>query len=312
MRRTTLTTLVMTLAASAAVAFAQVGAKDFVRRSLDNSVQEHNQAIGEAMNDDNPQPQQSNPEANGNANAPAKAGWITRKSKDGKSDVRLYFAQPAGMNKAHPAAGLIVVQEWWGVNEDMQERTREFASHGFYAVAPDLYYGKTTDDPAKAAELKNAMTDPAAMTAMKTGLDLLSEEEQNGVVDAKRVGVIGFCMGGTQALNLAMHDGRVHATAIFYGPLETDWLKLKTIDGPVLGVFGNDDKSPSPADVNKFVSALNQAGKRGDNVTIYRFDGAGHAFASKSAAKTGAYNADKAKDAWAKTWTWLDAKLLKK
>jgi carboxymethylenebutenolidase len=307
MRRATFATILLTLAATGAAALAQVGVKDFVHRSLDNSIQEHNQAIDEAMGDE---PQHQQPQANQNGNAQMKAGWITRKSKDGK-DVRLYFAEPAGLNKAHPAPALIVVQEWWGVNDDIQERTRELAQHGFYSVAPDLYYGKTTDDPTKAAELKNAMTDAAAMTAMKTGLDLVSEEAQNGVVDPKHVGVIGWCMGGTQALNLAMHDGRIHATAIFYGPLETDWLKLKTIDGPILGVFGNEDKNPSPADVGKFVSALNQAGKRGDQVTIYRFDGVGHAFASKSAAKMGAYNEEKAKEAFAKTYAWLDAKLKK-
>jgi carboxymethylenebutenolidase len=151
------------------------------------------------------------------------------------------------------------------------------------------------------------MTDSAALSAMKTGLDLLQEEEGNGVVDAKRVGVVGWCMGGQQALLLSLADPRVKATALFYGPLVTDATKLKSLQGPVLGIFGNDDKAPSPADVTKWQAALKAAGKT--DVTVYQFDGVGHAFASKSAAKTGAYNEAKAKEAFDKLYAWLDAKL---
>ncbi|HVT79235.1 MAG TPA: dienelactone hydrolase family protein, partial [Phycisphaerae bacterium] len=153
------------------------GAKGVVNRQL-NGVGDYNQAIEDAMNgkDDNETPPAQDPAA-------LKAGWLTRKSADGKN-IRLYFAYPAAINKAKPAAGLIVLQEWWGVNADMQQRTRDFASKGFYAVAPDLYDNKVTDDPAEAAKLKDAMTDAYALTAMKTGLDLLQEEGQrNGVVD---------------------------------------------------------------------------------------------------------------------------------
>jgi carboxymethylenebutenolidase len=235
-----------------------------------------------------------------------KSGWLTRKSRDGK-DVRLYFAYPAAVTKAKPAAGLIVLQEWWGLNEDMQARTRELAAKGFYAVAPDLYNGKVTEDAAEAVKLKDALTDLAALSAMKTGLDFLQEEETNGVVDAKRVGALGWCMGGQQALLLSLADPRIKATALFYGPLVTDATKLKTLQGPVLGIFGNDDKSPSPADVTKWQAALKAAGKT--DVTVYQFDGVGHAFASKSAAKTGAYNEAKAKEAFDKLYAWLDAKL---
>lgn len=281
------------------------GVPSGVRGSVDrqlNGVQGYNQAIDDAMNGNDNKPQVPAPPVAG----AVKAGWLTRKSRDGK-DVRLYFAYPAALNKAKPAAGLIVLQEWWGVNDDMQERTREFASRGFYAVAPDLYYGKVTDDPAEAPKLKDAMTDAAAMSAMKTGLDLLQEEEGNGVVDAKRVGSVGWCMGGQQSLLLSMADPRVKATALFYGPLVTDASKLKTLQGPVLGIFGNDDKGPSPDDVKKWQEGLKAAGKT--DVQVYQFDGVGHAFASKSSAKMGAYNEAKAKDAFDKLYAWLDAKL---
>jgi carboxymethylenebutenolidase len=202
------------------------------------------------------------------------------------------------------------LQEWWGVNDDMQQRTRDFAAKGFYAVAPDLYNGKVTDNADEAKKLKDAMTDSAALGAMKTGLDLLQEEQTNGVLDAKRVGVVGWCMGGQQALLLSLADPRIKATAIFYGPLVTDAAKLKALQGPVLGIFGNDDKAPSPADVSAFKDALKAAGKT--DVTIVPYEGVGHAFASKAAEKSGAYNEAKAKDAFDKLYAWLDAKLPRK
>ncbi len=281
------------------------GMKNSINNNLQNSVQQHDDALNDALNGNAPetvQPAQAAP-----VPGALKTGWLTRR-REGK-EVRLYFAYPAGLDKSKPAAGIIVLQEWWGVNEDMQERTRDFASRGFYAVAPDLYEGKTTDDATQAAKYKDGMTDAAALNDMKAGLDLLGEEERNGVVDAKRVGAVGWCMGGQQGLLLAIDDSRVKATAIFYGPLVTDAEKLKNVQGPVLGIFGNDDKGPSPDDVAKFKAGLLSAGKKDSDVTIYQYDGVGHAFASKSAAKMGAYNADKAKEAFDKMWTWMDVNL---
>lgn len=299
------------VAGVAGVAMGQVGVKDLVNRQIGGAVQQHNQDLENEMSDQGEQQAQQQAMQAAQqaqaANGPVKTGWIKRKTKDGRTEVRLFFAEPAGLNKAHPAAGMLVVQGEWGVNDEMQEWTKECAQHGFYAVAPDLYYGKTADDAAKAAELKGEMTDPAAMAAMKTGLDLLGEEEQNGVVDVKRVGVVGWGIGGEQAMKLATTDGRIHATAIFYGMPITDWLRLKPIDGPVLGIFGNEDKSPSPKDVDSFVAGLGKAGKNGGMVTIYRYDGVGHGFASKSSG-TG-YDEAKAKDAFGKMWTWMDTKL---
>jgi carboxymethylenebutenolidase len=279
------------------------GVRGVVDRKLEG-VQDYNQAIEDAINGKDPtaKPPPVAPDA-------LKAGWLTRKSRDGK-DIRLYFAYPAALTKAKPTAGLVVVQEWWGVNDDIQQRTRDFAAKGFYAVAPDLYNGKIADNADQAKQLKDSMTDAYALTAMKTGLDLLQEEQSNGVVDAKRMGVVGWCLGGQQGLLLSLADPRIKATAIFYGPLVTDAAKLKTLQGPVLGIFGNDDKAPSPADVTKFKEALAAAGKT--DVTISQFDGVGHAFASKSSEKTGAYNEAKAKEAFDKLYAWLDAKLPRK
>jgi carboxymethylenebutenolidase len=320
MRPIRFTLTVLTLALLTAPALAQLtGLKDHEKNTLNNAVDQHNQDLENAMNgngNDNPNPQPAPtprpiaPAANPDGTLPIKSGWLTRSSADGKTKTRLYFAYPQNLSKDAPAPGLLVLQEWWGVNLDIRERTEDFAKHGFYAVAPDLFHGQTTANPTEAAALKAALKNDVALINMKTGMDLFAEEASNGVVDPSRVGAIGWCMGGEQALLLSLVDPRVKATAIFYGPLVTDPDQLKNLQGPILGIFGNDDKAPSPDDVEKFKAALATAGKT--DVTIYQFDGVGHAFASKSAAIMGAYNPDKAKDAWTKTWTWLNTKLLKK
>ena len=300
------TVLVAGMGITAGVALGQLsGAKGVVNNKL-KSVDGYNQAIDDAINGNDPG-NNNKPQVNV-VNDGIKTGWLNR-SRDGK-EVRLYFAHPAALDKSKPAAGIVVMQEWWGVNDDIQERTREFAGKGFYAVAPDLYYGKVTDDATEAAKLKDSMTNAAAMTAMRSGLDLLGEEGRNGIVDMKRVWAVGWCMGGEQALLLSITDIRVKATAIFYGPLVKDSIKLKTLQGPVLGIFGDDDKAPSPADLEQFKAGLSAAGKK--DVTIIPYDGVGHAFASKSAAKLGLYNEAKAKDAFDKMWVWMDAKLPRK
>jgi carboxymethylenebutenolidase len=293
--------------------------KDLVNKDVKDAQEERNRQLNEAMGNTQQKPPQQQqqpvqqPKQNGtNAEAtmPIKSGWITRKAKDGKTEVRLYFAYPEKLDKKAPAAGLVVIQEWWGVNDDIQERVREFAQHGYYAVAPDLYRGKATADPKEAQKLHDAMKNDEAMIDMKTAVDLLEEESTNGVVDPKRVASIGWCMGGQQSLLLSLADPRIQATVIFYGPLVTDSKELMKLQGPVLGIFGATDKAPSPADVEKFRKGLKDAGKT--DVTILTYDGVGHAFASKAAAKMGMYNDAKAKEAWAKTWSWLNEKLAKK
>lgn len=294
----------LALASLTVPAFAQTGVKDSIKRQLGGAMQQREQQ-------QNPPPPQEQPKpAKSEAASKAKitAGWQDFPAED-NTKVRLYVAHPdmkyAGETPNLPA--LIVVQEWWGVNDDIQARTREFAERGFYAVAVDLYDGTSTADPKTAATLKNGLTNDAALLRLKTGLDFLLTQIDRGVVNPDKVGAIGWCMGGTQALNLAIADKRVKALAVFYGgDIVTDTEKLKAVQGPILGVFGNEDKNPSPEQVNAWEKSLKDAGK---NVTIYRFDGAGHAFASEAAKPLGAYRPTQAAEAWSKTWEWLSKNL---
>jgi carboxymethylenebutenolidase len=237
------------------------------------------------------------------------SGWVLAAAADG-TPVRLYYAHPRlpadAKNLAAPLPALIVVQEWWGLTDDIQARSNDLAAKGYFAVAVDLYDGQATKDPKKAAELKAKMTDAGALVRLKTGLDVLAELSKKGFVNADHTGVIGWCMGGEQALKVAIADPRVKATAIFYGPLVTDAATLKSLKGPVLGMFGNLDQTPSPASVDAFEAALKADGIP---VEIHRYDGVGHAFASKAAIPMGMYHAKEAADAWAKTYVWLDKTL---
>src|SRR3990172_1971244 len=101
-----------------------------------------------------------------------------------------------------PFPGVVVIQEWWGLNDHIKDVTRRLASEGFVAVAPDLYDGKVTKDPGAAGSMMQSLDPKAALRKLDDAVESL---KQNPSVKKGKVGVIGFCMGGTFALLLATH-----------------------------------------------------------------------------------------------------------
>lgn len=180
-----------------------------------------------------------------------------------------YFSFPSSAGK-HPA--LIVIQEWWGVNDWIKQQADKFAGEGYVALAPDLYRGKVAADPSLAHELMRGMPEDRAMNDLKGAFAYLAARND---VDPERIGVIGWCMGGGYALQLALAEPRIAATSINYGRLVTDPATIAKIRAPILGNFGAADRGIPPADVKAFADALKAAGKSAD-IKIY--DGAGHAF----------------------------------
>jgi carboxymethylenebutenolidase len=180
-----------------------------------------------------------------------------------------YLAVPQGKGK-HP--GLIVVQEWWGLNDWIRQQADRYAKEGYVAFAPDLYRGKTTTDPAVAHELARGLPPDRALSDLKAAFRYLASRKD---VDAKRIGVIGWCMGGGYALELTLAEPRIAATVINYGHLVTDPASIAKIHAPILGNFGAEDRGIPPADVRAFEAALKKEGKPND-IKIYA--GAGHAF----------------------------------
>jgi len=217
----------------------------------------------------------------------------------GGKPVHGYLAKPK--TARGPLPGLIVIQEWWGLNDNIRAMTRRLAGEGYQALAVDLYGGEKADTPDAAMKLMNAVMQnrPAAEENLKHAAAYL---ERQGVT---KLGVIGWCFGGGWSLATALlTPDKIKATVIYYGHLETDPAKLAALKSPITGFFGADDKSIPVATVKEFESAMRKLGKP---VEIKIYDGAGHAFANPSG---GNYRPAAAKDAWERTAAFL-AKYLK-
>jgi len=202
-------------------------------------------------------------------------------------DASGYLSLPSMPGK-HPA--IIVIQEWWGLNEWVKQQTDRFAGQGYVALAVDLYRGKVANDQEMAHELMRGLAEDRAIADMKAGVDLVSKRAD---VNASKIGVVGWCMGGGYALGLSLADPRVTATVINYGHLATEASTIARIHAPILGNFGGNDRGIPPADVKAFEAAMSKAGKSFD-VKIY--EGAGHAFMNPN--NTQGYVADAAADAF--------------
>lgn len=218
--------------------------------------------------------------------------------------VHGYLAQlagPAGKLPAPEAAkapGIIVIHEWWGLNDNIRAMTRRLAGEGYNALAVDLYGGKVATTPDEAKKLAGAaMADlDGGMAILRAANDFLRKE------GAPRVGVIGWCFGGGWSLNAAI-DLPLDAAVMYYGQPVKDRERLAKLHAPLLGFFGADDKSIPPAAVHELEGTLKQLGK---SVEVHVYDGAGHAFANPSGT---AYRPPAAEDAWKRTVDFFDQKL---
>ena len=213
-------------------------------------------------------------------------------------DASGYLSAPSTPGKK---PGLIVIQEWWGVDDWIREQTDRFSKQGYVALAVDLYRGKSTHDPGEAHELMRGLPEDRAMADMKAAFNYLSSRED---VDPQHIGVIGWCMGGGYALALAVNEPRIAATSINYGRLVTDPDSITKIQSQIVGSFGAEDRGIPAADVKKFGAELTKYGKLAD-IKIY--DGAGHAFMNPNN-KEG-YNAAAAGDAWKRIDSFFDRTL---
>jgi len=222
--------------------------------------------------------------------AKVKTSEITIKSGD--ENIKAFLAEPEGKG---PFPGIVVIQEWWGLNDWIKENAQRLAAQGYVALAPDLYRGKVTDDPKVASTLIKGLPKDRALQDLKAAVGTL---EHNPNVRKDRIGAIGWCMGGGYALELALHDKRVDAAVMCYGRVVTDADKLKGLHARVLGIFGEEDKGIPAKDVREFGKALTALGKA-EKINIY--PGAGHGFMRpmNGAKVNPEYRETAAKDAWA-------------
>ena len=189
----------------------------------------------------------------------------------GSETVSGYLAAPGGAGKK---PGIVVIQEWWGLNDWVKAKTDEFAKQGYVAVAPDLYRGKVATDGDTAHQLMRGMPDDRALRDMKAAVSYLKARPD---VDPSKIAVIGWCMGGGLALNLALAEPNLAGAVIYYGHLVTEPATIASLRVPLLGNFGGKDQGIPPSDVKAFET---EAKKDGKSVDFKIYPDAGHAFAS--------------------------------
>lgn len=216
----------------------------------------------------------------------------------GNETISGYLALPAGPG---PHPGLVVIQEWWGLNDWIKEQARRFASNGYVALAPDLYRGKVATDPALAHELSRGLPDDRALRDLKASFNFLRARKD---VKKTAVGSVGWCMGGGLSLKLALNEPDLRACVVNYGALPTDSGTIARINAPVLGNFGAEDQGIPPAAVNAFEKEMKNQ-KKWIDVKIY--DGAGHAFENPNNLQ--GYREAAARDAWERMIKFLNENL---
>ncbi|HEY3975559.1 MAG TPA: dienelactone hydrolase family protein [Candidatus Sulfotelmatobacter sp.] len=220
--------------------------------------------------------------------------------KSGDETVQAILYTPAGKG---PFPALIVIHEYWGLNDWVKEQASKLSDQGYVALAIDLYRGRVARTPDEAHELMRGVPEDRAKRDLHAAFEFLTSQPN---VKKDRIGSIGWCMGGGYSLDVALQEPTLAATVINYGHLATDQDALKKINAPILGLFGGQDRGITPDDVHKFESSMKQLGKK---IEVKIYDDAGHAFENPNN-KDGYRPADAA-DAWQRTVDFLASTLKK-
>jgi carboxymethylenebutenolidase len=190
-------------------------------------------------------------------------------------------------------AGVVLIQEWWGLVEHIRDVADRFAREGFVTLAPDLFHGETTRSPDTAAKMLMALDIPRAATEIRAAGDYLAGLD---VVEPKKIGVGGFCMGGQLALYAGQeYPDRFAAVVDFYGIHPHAKVEPERLRIPVLMHFATRDKNVPVDDARAFVERMNQSRKRVE-AHFYEAD---HAFFNDTRPEV--YDAGHAKAAWDRT-----------
>ncbi len=216
------------------------------------------------------------------------------------SPMRCYVAMPDG---AGPYPAVVVIQHAGGVDAFIQTMTGRIGEAGFAGIAPDLYHRDAADEPPLVR--MGRLRDPHIVADVSAAIDHLHALPEVG---QRPAGITGFCMGGRVAYLMATHRPDLQAAVVFYGgnilvpwgegpaPFE----RTGDIGCPVLGLFGQDDGNPSPADVAKIDAEMTRLGKPHE---FHSYPGAGHGFMSEASP---AYRERAAEDAWPRCIGWFE------
>jgi carboxymethylenebutenolidase len=197
-----------------------------------------------------------------------------------------YLARPDD-GAAHP--GVIVIQEWWGLDDHIKDVARRLAGQGFVALAPDLYHGAFATEPDEARKLVMNMNRDQAMKDLSGAVAHLRALPD---VAPKKFGCIGFCMGGSLTLALAVASPDIAAVAPFYAGMQPPPEQLAKIQGEIVAAFGGADTGIPMENVRNFEQALADGGRKAQ-VKVY--EGAPHSFFNDTRPS---YRPEAAQDAW--------------
>ncbi|MGA8203249.1 MAG: alpha/beta fold hydrolase [Woeseiaceae bacterium] len=206
-----------------------------------------------------------------------------------------HFAFPADM--VDPLPAIIVIHEWWGLNDNVRAMADRLAGEGYIVLAVDLFGGKTARTPEEARQLMLGVVEnpDSAEDNLRHAYKFVKETAK-----APRVASLGWCFGGGWSLNTAlMFPDDLDAAVIYYGQVTDDEQKLRPLDVPILGLFGGKDRAITVDSVHRFETALKQLGK---TYVIHVYPQAGHAFANPTGQS---YDAAAAEDAWRRTLDFL-------
>ena len=191
--------------------------------------------------------------------------------------------------------GIIMIHEWWGLNDHIKESAKTLSAQGYRVLAVDLF-GSVAQTPVGAIAQTKGLDQEKAIENMKAAKKFLSDK------GSKKVGSLGWCFGGAQSLQIAVNE-KLDATVIYYGNLIEDKDKLKKLNSPVLGIFGSTDSQIPVEKVNLFETNLKELNIQNE-VKIY--EGVGHAFANPTGQN---FAPNETKDAWEKTLEFLNKNL---
>ena len=205
-----------------------------------------------------------------------------------------YLAQPA---ETGDYPGIVVIQEWWGLVPHIKDVTERFARQGYFALAPDLYHGQAAEEPDEARKLAMALDIERAVKEIRAAMRYLS---QSAGIPLKKVGVVGWCMGGSLSIATAAHSGKdLGAAVVFYGNAR-DFDIVKDIQVPLLGLYAEHDHGISHDFVHNFEQALEQQGVPHE---FHVYPGTEHAFFNDT--RPHIYQEEAKKDAWERTLGWF-------
>jgi carboxymethylenebutenolidase len=211
--------------------------------------------------------------------------------------MRLYVSAPDGTG---PFPAVVVIQHQGGVDTFIEEMTQRVAQAGYVGVAPDLYHRDGPDCQDDGPTRRARLRDVTVIKDVNATVDFLKGHRQ---VDGARLGIVGFCMGGRVAYLMAAVNPSFKAAVDYYGGNtmvswgegQAPFERTADIHCPLLGLFGEEDANPSPADMRKLDAALIKHGKAHE---FYSYPGANHAFMNRHGAR---YHAEADRDSWPKT-----------